>query len=67
MEATPGSNVRVDIVHGGDAAQHQRRVQELVDQLADAVILDIVFTTSAEPNSRIGIGYSTMVISKTAE
>ena len=67
MEATPGANVKVDIVHGGDAAQHQRRVQDLLEQLGNVLILDIIFTTSAEPNSRIGIGYSTMVISKAAE
>ncbi|MBI2298768.1 MAG: hypothetical protein HYU66_07440 [Armatimonadetes bacterium] len=66
MEPTKASDVKIELVHGGDAAAHQRRVLELLEQLGDVVVLDIQLSVTAEPNSRIGIGYSTLVVYRPA-
>lgn len=66
MEPTKATDVKIEIVHGGDAAAHQRRVMEMLEQLGDVVVLDIQIQVTAEPNSRIGIGYSTLVVYRAA-
>lgn len=58
----PAKDIRVEIIHGGDAAGHQRRVHEWLERAAEVNIVDIQHTVMHEPKSVTGVGFSTMII-----
>lgn len=66
MQPFKASELRVELIHGGDAAGHQRRLTELLAQLGDALVVDVQFSVIEEPNTRAGIGYSTMILYRPA-
>lgn len=60
-EAIPAQDLRLEIIHGGDAAGHQRRVQEWL-AASEVKVVQIFHSCFSEPNSRTGVGFSTCVI-----
>ncbi|NUQ00115.1 MAG: hypothetical protein HUU35_09710 [Armatimonadetes bacterium] len=63
-QPVPAQELKVEIIHGGDAAAHQRRVQEWLSQSPDAQVVQIFHNALSEPNSRTGVSYSTMIVFK---
>ena len=59
----PAVALRIAVIHGGDAAGHQRRVQEWLDQNQTATVIQIQFVAFPEDvATRKGAGFSTMMI-----
>ena len=61
-QGVAAQGLRVEIIHGGDAASHQRRVQEWIDANSGATVFDLRHSAMPEPNARTGVGFSTMII-----
>ncbi len=58
----PAKGLRVEIIHGGDAAGHQRRVHEWLQKMEHVMIIDVQHTAMHEPKSVTGVGFSTMIV-----
>lgn len=58
----PARGLQVEIIHGGDAAGHQRRIQEWLEAMAHATIVELIHTPYADGNSRTGVGFSTLIV-----
>ncbi len=61
-DAMPAQGLFVEIIHGGDAAMHQRRVQEFLTLNPTMTIAKIIHSAVPEVGARTGVSFSTMVL-----
>jgi len=54
--------LQLEIIHGGDAASHQRRVQEWLEAMSTVTVIDVQHTCIADEKSRTGSTFSTMIL-----
>lgn len=55
-------NLRVEIIHGGDAAGHTRRVQEWLEQMSAVTVVEVQHSCLPDEKSRTGAIFSTMIL-----
>ncbi|MCC7493245.1 MAG: hypothetical protein IT204_12890 [Fimbriimonadaceae bacterium] len=61
-QGLPAKGLRVEIIHGGDSAQHQRRVLEWLALNGDVEVVDWKFCAQHDNNSRVGTSFSTAIV-----
>lgn len=54
--------LRLEIIHGGDAAGHQRRVQEWLEAMSTVTVIDVQHTCITDEKSRTGSTFSTLIL-----
>ncbi len=54
--------LRLEIIHGGDAAGHQRRIQEWLDAMSSVTVVEVQHSCIADEKSRTGSTFSTLIL-----
>ncbi len=58
----PASELRVEIIHGGDAAAHHRRLSDWLAANAGVQIYDVRTTPLADERSKSGVTFTSVVL-----